>query len=88
MGSSPSAGTATAIARACTCSVDAKTGEVPLAMHDFEGIDRRVYDCAEQANDTTCYLDSTGLMAMSTVGATRPRREDRTTILRCPSMEL
>ncbi len=41
--------------------VDAVSGEVQYAVHDFHGLDRKVYDCSKEPNDVTCYIDSPGI---------------------------
>ncbi len=42
-------------------SIDARTAEVLFAVHDFKGLDRRVYDCALQPDDGSCGLDLPGI---------------------------
>lgn len=41
--------------------VDARSGEAVYAVQDFEGISRKIFDCARAPEDFGCYVDTPGL---------------------------
>ncbi len=42
-------------------AIDAKSGSVLYTLRDWEGLDRRVYDCSKDVGDVNCYIDSPGI---------------------------
>ncbi len=42
-------------------SIDAQSSETLSVIRDWHSLNRKVYDCSKQPNDTVCYVDSPGL---------------------------